>query len=78
MAFFSPKTLSKIAILAPQNAHFQPFSRVPKPSKTYNTLIPSNLQTLQNLLIYDQTVTKSQEAPSRESICKDYSKLVVE
>jgi hypothetical protein len=78
LPFFKPKTLSKITISAPQNAHFQPFSRAPKPSKTYNTLIPSNLQTIQNSLIYDQTVTKSQEAPSRESICKDYSKPLVE
>ena len=78
LPFFKPKTISKIAILAPQNAHFQPFSRVSKPSKTYNTLIPSNLQTLQNSLIYDQTVTKSQEVPSRESICKNYSESLVE
>ena len=78
LAFPSPKTLSKIAISAPQNAHFQPFLRVNKPAKTYNTLIPSNLRTPQNSLIYDRTVTKLQEAPSRESICKDYSKQLVE
>ncbi|MCR4809180.1 MAG: hypothetical protein K5896_04895, partial [Prevotella sp.] len=31
-----------------------------------------------NSLIYGQAVTKSQEAPSRKSICKNYSKSVVE
>jgi len=77
-SFFSPKKLSKIAISAPQNANFQPFSRVLKPTKIHNTLITSHLQTPQNSLIYDQTVTKSQEAPSRKSICKDYSESVVE
>ncbi len=77
-SFFSPKKLSKIAISAPQNAHFQPFLRANKPTKTYNTLIPNNLQAPQNSLIYDQAVTKLQEAPSRESICKDYSKMFVE
>ena len=77
MAFFKPKTLSKIAISAPKNGQFQPFSRLSKPTKTYNTLIPSNLQTRQNSLIHDQAATKSQEAPSRKSICKDYSKSLV-
>ena len=77
-SFFSPKTLSKIAISAPQNANFQTFSRAHKPTTIHNTLIPSYLQTPQNSLIYGQTVTKSQEAPSRESICKDYSKMFVE
>ena len=77
LAFSSPKTLSKITILAPQNAHFQPFSRVLKPTKIHNTLITNHLQTPQNSLIYDQTVTKSQETPSRKGICKDYSKLLV-
>ncbi len=75
--FFSPKTLSEITILSSQNAHFQLFSKAHKPVQTYNTLIPSDLQVLQNSLIYDQTVTKSQEAPSRESICKNYSKSLV-
>ena len=78
LSFFSPKTLSKIAISAPRNAHFRPFLRVLKPAKVYNTLITNYLQIPQNSLIYDQTVTKSQEAPSRESICKDYSKMFVE
>jgi hypothetical protein len=78
LSFFSPKTLTKIPISAPQNAHFQPFSKVYKPSKIHNTLIPSNLQIFQNSLIYGQAVTKSQEAPSRKSICKDYSESVVE
>jgi len=78
LSFFSPKTLTKIPILAPQNAHFQLFSRVPKPVKTHNNLIPSHLQTFQNSLIYGHAVTKSQEAPSRKSICKNYSKSVVE
>ena len=74
----SQKTLSQIAISAPQNAHFQPFLRVLKPANTHNTLIPSHLQIFQNSLIYGQAVTKSQEAPSRKSICKNYSKSVVE
>ena len=78
LSLFSPKTLSQITISAPQNAHFQPFLRVLKPAKTGNTLIPSYLQTSQNSLIYGQRVTKSQEAPSRKSICKDYSESVVE
>ena len=78
LSFFSPKTLTKITILAPQNAHFQLFSKAHKPVQTYNTLIPSDLQVLQNSLIYDQTVTKSQEAPSRKSICKNYSESAVE
>jgi len=78
LPFFSPKTLSAIAILAPQNAHFQPFSRAPKPTKTHNTLISNYLQAHQNSLIYDQLATKSQEAPSREGICKDNSELLVE
>jgi len=77
-SFFSPKTLSKIAISAPKNAHFQPFPREPKPAKTHNILIPSNLQPLQNSLIHDQAVTKSQKAPSRKSICKEYSQSFVE
>jgi len=77
LSFFSPKTLTKNAISAPQNAHFQHFSRVLKPAKIHNTLITNHLQTPQNSLIYDQTVTKSQEAPSRKGICKDYSKLLV-
>ena len=75
--FSSPKTLSKIAISAPKNVHFQPFSRVLKPAKIRNTLIPSHLQTTQNSLIYDQTPTKSQEAPSHKPICKDYFKSLV-
>ena len=78
LSFFSLKTLSQITILAPQNAHFQHFSGVLKPAKIHNTLITNHLQTPQNSLIYDQTVTKSQEAPSRKSICKDYSESVVE
>ena len=78
LSFFSPKTLTKFAISAPQNAHFQPFLRVPKPVKTHNTLIPNHLQSFQNSLVYGQAVTKSQEAPSRESICKNYSELFVE
>ncbi len=70
--------LSAIAISAPQNAHFQPFSKVFKPTEIHNTFIPSYLQTIQNSLIYDQLATKSQEAPSREGICKDNSELLVE
>jgi hypothetical protein len=77
-SFFSPKTLSKIAISTPQNAHFRPFSRAHKPTTIHNTLIPSHLQNIQNSLIYGQTVTKSQEVSSREGICKDYSKMFVE
>ncbi|MCR4916593.1 MAG: hypothetical protein K6A96_12640 [Prevotella sp.] len=78
LSFFSLKTLTQITISAPQNAHFQPFLRELKPTKTRNTLIPSHLQIFQNSLIYGQAVTKSQEPHSRESICKDYSKLFVE
>ena len=70
--------LSGIAIFTPQNAYFQPFSRASEPVKIRNALIYSYLQTLHNSLIYAQTATKSQKAPSREPICKDYSESLVE
>ncbi len=70
--------LSAIAILAPKNAYFQPFSKESKYVKIHNTFIPSPLQTRQNSLVYDQLATKSQETPSRRGICKDNSELLVE
>ena len=58
LSFFSLKTLSKIAISAPQNTHFQPFLRVHKPTKIRNTFIHSNLQIFQNSLIYGKRSQK--------------------